>query len=483
MSARTALSAADYLSALVDEDSFESWDTAPKQPLTGTADYPAELAAAALHSGADESVMTGVARIGGRPIAVLVSEFGFLGGSIGVAAADRLVAAITRATELGLPILAAPASGGTRMQEGTVAFVQMTSIARAIRAHKDAGLLYAVHLRHPTTGGAMASWGGLGQVTWAEPEALTGFLGPKVYRGLYDCDFPRGVQRAENLHRVGLIDRVVDVRQARWEVGMLLDLLAPNVRQVDMSATEDEVTTTCPGDDAATSRDVWASVVATRRVDRPALAEFLAAAATEYLPLRGTGAGEQERSVVVAIARVAGVACVVIGQDRAAQLAGTPLGPGGLRQARRGLRVARELRLPVLTVVDTPGADLSPTAEEGGLAFEIARCLEELTTHPHPTACVLLGEGAGGGALALFPARRVIATSASWLSALPPEGASVIVHGVTDRAAELARAQGVSAYDLYAAGAVHAVIPVADDQTAAYPRILEEIRQGLALRR
>ncbi|MBM0126901.1 carboxyl transferase domain-containing protein [Pimelobacter simplex] len=480
MSARTALSSSDYLAGLVDEGSFDSWDTAPKQPKDASADYLSELAAAALHSGTDESVVTGAARIGGRPVVVLVSEFGFLGGSIGVAAAERIVSAITRATALGRPIIAAPASGGTRMQEGTPAFVRMAAIAAAIRAHKDAGLLYVVHLRHPTTGGTMASWGGLGQVTWAEPGALTGFLGPKVYRGLRGSDFPREVQRAENLHRVGLVDRVAAVGEARWEVAMLLDLVASSVRHSavglsPVSAGEDSV----GGVDHVA--DVWASVLATRAAERPALTEFLAVAASEFLPLCGTGAGEQESSVVVAMARVAGAACVLIGQDRAAQLAGVPLGPAGLRQARRGLRLARELRLPVVTVVDTPGADLSREAEEGGLAFEIARCLEELSTHPHPTVCVLLGEGTGGAALALFPARHVIATGSAWLSPLPPEGASLIRYGVGDHAAELARAQRIGANDLAATGDVHVVSPVAGpDVSSAFPAVVEEIGRHLA---
>ena len=123
---------------------------------------------------------------------MLVGEFGFLAGSIGAAAADRLVAAIERATAEGLPLLAAPVSGGTRMQEGTPAFVQMIRISAAVAAHKAAGLPYLVYLRHPTTGGVMASWGSLGHVTVAEPGALVGFLGPRVYEALYGDAVPRG---------------------------------------------------------------------------------------------------------------------------------------------------------------------------------------------------------------------------------------------------------------------------------------------------
>ena len=89
------------------------------------------------------------------------------------------------------------------MQEGTAAFVQMVRISAAVAAHKAAGLPYLVYLRHPTTGGVMASWGSLGHITVAEPGALVGFLGPRVYEALYGEPFPEGVQTAENLYAHG----------------------------------------------------------------------------------------------------------------------------------------------------------------------------------------------------------------------------------------------------------------------------------------
>ena len=112
-----------------------------------------------------------------------------------------------------------------------------------------------------------------------------------------------------------------------------------------------------------------------------------------------------------------------LGQDRRGQTADHPMGPEALREARRGMRLASELGLPLVTVIDTQGAALSPDAENGGLAGEIARCLAELVTLDAPTLCLMLGEGNGGGALALLPADRVVAAQHAWLSPLPPEGA------------------------------------------------------------
>lgn len=118
-----------------------------------------------------------------------------------------------------------------------------------------------------------------------------------------------------------------------------------------------------------------------------------------------------------------------------------------------------KLCLPLVTVIDTPGADLSPRAEEGALAGEIARCLADMARLTVPSVSVLLGQGCGGGALALLPADRVIAAEHAWLSPLPPEGASAIVHHDTAHAAQLAQEQRIGAHDLLADGIVHVIVP------------------------
>src|SRR6476469_2374512 len=178
-------------------------------------EYRSELAAAEAATGLDESVITGEGRVFGRRVAVVVCAFDFLAGSIGVAAAERITVAIQRATAERLPLLASPCSGGTRMQEGTVAFLQIVKSAAAVTLHKQAHLPYLVYLRHPTTGGVFAAWCSLGHVKAAEPGALIGFLGPRVYEHLYGEPFPPGLQTAENLHRHGVIDGVVPLELLR----------------------------------------------------------------------------------------------------------------------------------------------------------------------------------------------------------------------------------------------------------------------------
>lgn len=434
--------------AVLDRGSFLSWDAAPLAvPISDG--YAAELAAARAASGRDEAVLTGEGRINGRRVAVIASDFDFLAGSIGVAAAERITAAIARATAERLPLLASPSSGGTRMQEGTVAFLQMVKIAAAVELHKRAHLPYLVYLRHPTTGGVFASWGSLGHVTLAEPGALVGFLGPRVYEQLYGAPFPPGVQTAENLQAHGVIDGVIPLKWLRRicarALKVMLDDPGPPAAQPVLEPTP------APIPDIP----AWDSVCASRRPDRPGVGFLLRHGATERVFLSGTGSTERGATILLALARFGGQPAVVLGQLRGADRLTDPV---ALRDARRGMALAAGLRLPLVLVIDTPGPALSVEAEQGGLAAQIAACLAELVTLEVPTVSVLLGQGSGGPALAMVPADRVLAALHGWLAPLPPEGASAIVFRDTAHAPELSAAQGIRSADLRAHGIVDVVV-------------------------
>ncbi|NYI79801.1 carboxyl transferase domain-containing protein [Nocardioides panzhihuensis] len=478
------LTSAELLDLVLDPGTWTPWDAPPSYGEIPEA-YAADLARARERAGTDESVVTGEARISGRRVAVVLSEFRFLAGSIGRASAERLIAAVERATREGLPLLAGPASGGTRMQEGTPAFVQMVRIAEAVTRHKAARLPYLVYLRHPTTGGVMASWGSLGHVTVAEPEALLGFLGPKVYEVLNGRPFPSGVQVAENLFAHGLVDGVVPPDELAGLVDRVLTILdlrretslaSPETSLASAERSPDDAS--ADGSDASADArdfsaiDTWDAITRSRRADRPGARALLRIAASDVVPLNGTGQGERDPGLIIALARFGSAPCLVLAQDRREQ-AHQPLGPEGLREAQRGMKLAAGLGLPVVTVIDTPGAALSAEAENGGIAGEIARTLGALVNVETPTLSLMLGEGNGGGALAFLPADRVVAAQHAWLSPLPPEGASAIVHGNSDHAAEMAEAQRVLAVDLQQIGVVDRIVtesPDAADEPVAFCR-------------
>lgn len=440
---------------VLDEGSFTTWDTPIPDDHPLPTPYRDAWLAARAKTGCDEAVLTGEGTLRGRRIAVVGGEGRFLGGSIGVTTSERLTSAIERATREELPILAFPIGGGTRMQEGTIAFLQMVKITQAVTQHKKALLPYLVYLRHPTMGGVFASWGSLGHVQLAAPGAMIGFLGPKVYEALYGTPFPSGVQTAENMHEHGIVDALVAPEELAEHVHRILNVACAR-RERKLYGRKDAVpepSVSPPAPDAP----AWDSIVETRRPERPGVGELLAVA-SDVTMLNGTGDGDSHPGSVLALARFGTAPCVVLGQCRQGQTLDRPLDPGSLREARRGMRLSKELRLPLVTIIDTPGAALSKYAEERGLAGEIARALSDLVTLPTPTISVLMGQGSGGIALALAPCDRVLATEHAWLAPLPPEGASAIVHGDTSHAREMATAQGVRTADLLANGIVHRVV-------------------------
>ncbi|WP_371784528.1 carboxyl transferase domain-containing protein [Streptosporangium subroseum] len=445
------------IDTFLDPGTWRSWDETPIDPAEPGSGYAEELAAVRAKTGYDESVISGEGLLDGRRVAIVACEFSFLAGSIGVAAAERLTSAIERATAERLPLLAAPASGGTRMQEGAVAFAQMVKITIAVSNHRAAGLPYVVYLRHPTTGGVFASWGSLGHVTAAEPEALIGFLGPRVFESLHGYPFPTGVQVSENLFARGLVDAVVSAEDARRIAIRALAVLCAPRTGLEAGPEPDE---------HVQPIQAWDAISRSRRDDRPGMRALLKLGASDVTPLSGTGEGENDPGMLLALARFGEVPAVVLGQDRRRQRIVAPVGPAGLRVARRGMRLASELNLPLVTVIDTAGAAASKVAEESGLAAEIARSLADLVMLDAPTVCLLLGEGAGGAALALLPADRVLCAQHGWLSPLSPEGASALLYRSVDFAPEIAAAQRVKSTALRQDGVVDRIIPELPD--AAY---------------
>ncbi|MET8701710.1 carboxyl transferase domain-containing protein [Kitasatospora sp. NPDC004723] len=447
-----SLTAHQLIGLLVDPGGYRSWD----EPGTGEPvdpGYRASLARARERTGVDEAVLTGLGRIGGEPVALVASEFGFLGGSIGVATAERITRAVERATADRLPLVALPVSGGTRMQEGSAAFLCMLRITAAVQAHRAAGLPYVTYLRNPTMGGVFASWGTLGQLVLAEPGARLGFLGPRVYEELRGVSLPPEVQRAETLAERGLVDAVVAPEELREVLRRSLAVLTRRALPAPSAVA--------PLTEPAERPDAWQAVLRTRRPDRPGTRELLRRTTEELVLLDSPGG--RDGALVRALAVLGGQPAVVVGQERRAGTRERPFTAADLRAVRRTARLAEQLGLPLITVVDTAGAELSAQAELDGVAVEIAHCLTTLLSLRTPVLAVLLGQGSGGGALALLPADHVLAAANAWLAPLPPEGASAIVHHDGTHAPDLARSQGITAHDLAAVGLVDTVIPELPD--------------------
>jgi acetyl-CoA carboxylase carboxyl transferase subunit beta len=172
-----------------------------------------------------DAVVVAHGRIGGQPAVVAAFEFGFMGGSMGVAAGEALLTAARLAVLQEAALVVVPASGGARMQEGVLSLIQMPRTIIAADIVKEAGLPYLVLLTDPTTGGVSASFAMVGDITLAEPGAIIGFAGPRVIEETIREKLPEGFQRAEYLLEHGMVDLVVPRAELRTMIGRLLGLL------------------------------------------------------------------------------------------------------------------------------------------------------------------------------------------------------------------------------------------------------------------
>ncbi|HEX5590273.1 MAG TPA: acetyl-CoA carboxylase, carboxyltransferase subunit beta [Candidatus Limnocylindrales bacterium] len=225
------LPAAARLEGLLDHDSFRELDAGLQSvdPL-GFVDqkpYPDRIAAAQLATGLRDAAVRGTGTIEGRRVSICVMDFAFMGGSMGAVVGEKVTRAAEQALAERIPLVVVSASGGARMQEGTLALMQLAKTCAALERLKAAGVPYVSIMSDPTTGGVFASYAVLGDVNLAEPNALIGFAGARVTAGTIAQELPPGFQRAEFLFDHGFVDRVVHRRELRREVALLLRYLVP----------------------------------------------------------------------------------------------------------------------------------------------------------------------------------------------------------------------------------------------------------------
>jgi acetyl-CoA carboxylase carboxyl transferase subunit beta len=201
--------------------------------------YTDRLKDARSKTGLADAVLAGVGQLEGQKIVAAVQDFDFLGGSLGTAAGEAIIAVMRAAVARGAPFILFAASGGARMQEGILSLMQMPRTTVAVQELREAGLPYIVVLTHPTTGGVTASYAMLGDIHIAEPGALIGFAGPRVIEQTIREQLPNGFQRAEYLHDHGMVDMVVHRHALRETLARICHLLTH--RQLGRDVTLSEV--------------------------------------------------------------------------------------------------------------------------------------------------------------------------------------------------------------------------------------------------
>jgi len=233
------LGARERIELLVDKGSFSERDVelVSGDPLgfTDQKPYPQRIEQSQAKSGEKDAAICGTARIDENAVELAVMDFDFMGGSMGSVVGEKLTRAAERALAGRTPLLIVSASGGARMQEGTLSLMQMAKILGALHRLDEAGLPYVSILTDPTTGGVLASFASLGDIILAEPDALIGFSGARVTSETIGEKLPKGFQRAEFVLEHGFVDQVVPRAQLRERIAYFLNAFRPSARDLRWS--------------------------------------------------------------------------------------------------------------------------------------------------------------------------------------------------------------------------------------------------------
>ncbi|MDP3713429.1 MAG: carboxyl transferase domain-containing protein [Mycobacteriales bacterium] len=379
-------------------------------------------------------------------------DFSVFGGSFGEDDATALVAAADLARTERVPLVTLVRSGGTRLQEGMAALVGIPRARIALLALAAEGLPHLSVADVPTTGGVWISVASAADLRVAVEGATVGFAGPRVVEAVTGT-LPLGDSHtAASAHRAGLVDAVLPGEDVPGWLARALDALSPGTpTPLTAAAAPHEVEQTSGWEQVRRARG--------RSVGGRALLAGLLTGAVDLCAPRG------DSTVAAAVGRVAGLG--VVGVALASEVGGRPT-PDGYRLLTRAARFADRLGLPLLTLVDTPGAEPGTEAEEGGVAPAMGEALDAVLTCRSPTLSVVHGEGGSGGALAAAATDVVLLTDEAYFAAIGPEGASAALRRPPEECADL---MGITPADLLRLGVADAVLAPADVAAEAGRRL------------
>ena len=356
-------------------------------------------------TGLTEAVVTGKCRIGDIEAMLIVLDFGFMGGTMGSVVGEKVSMAFENAARKGLPVVAVVSGGGTRIQEGVLSLMQMAKTVTAANRLRNEEVPFIVVLANPSTGQAYASFANLADVILAEPGSLIGLSPLRTLREVSKMPLPLDAHTAEAHVGHGLLDNVVDRENLQPRVASLLEILTAHKRG---SSNHKSLLKAEP--QICAEVEPWEAVSAARNTERPQASAYFRSMLDPFIELRGDRLNSDDRSIVAGLGFMEGQPVAVIGQQRRPLVEGERyhVFPDGLRKAQRVIDLASRFKLPLVTLIDTQGADPGLEAEEQGIGNAIATTLSSMLTVPTPMVSVVIGEGGSEGALALGLSDRIL---------------------------------------------------------------------------
>ncbi|MDR1017073.1 MAG: acetyl-CoA carboxylase carboxyl transferase subunit beta [Coriobacteriales bacterium] len=446
-------------------------DIAESDPL-GFPGYPDKLRQLQKRTGLQDACICAAGTIAGHDLVAVEMRPEFMMASMGSVVGEQVTRSIEYAQAAACPLLIICASGGARMQEGMFSLMQMAKTSIALKDFANSGGLYISVLTNPTTGGVTASFASLADVTLAEPGALIGFAGPRVIEQTIGQKLPDGFQSAEFQLEHGFVDRIVGRADLRGELTAILGAYAQgnlgdrakaafvSAQHAAPASLESDIPAKPKKDKLSAAEHVRLA----RDPARPHFEDFLAANFEDFRELHGDRLSGDDKALRCGFAWLGGrplfLCGTVKGRDVNSNIACNfgMASPAGYRKFIRVAHLAEKFGLPLVTVIDTPGAYPGKEAEERGQGEAIARCLYALADLKVPVVAVLTGEGGSGGALALAVADYIIMYQNATYSVLSPEGFASILWKDASRADEAAGVMKLTAADLWAAQLVDQVV-------------------------
>lgn len=408
-------------------------------------------------TGLTEAAVTGTCSIGGTAVMLIVLDFGFMGGTMGCVVGEKVALALEYASNRKLPVVAVVTSGGVRIQEGVLSLMQMAKTAMAANLLYEAGLPFISVLANPSTGHAYASFANLADIIVAEPGAIVGLASMRTIKSA-EADRDHAESHTAESHLLhGMIDAVVDRADSKDTLAALLDMLTSNYH-LALNGRPGKRSQPAP----QKSITAWEAVKLARRADRPTSLDYMKHMVANFVELHGDRAFGDDQSLIWGLGQIGGQTTVVIGQDGSNARGGgrqsERTSPEGFREAKRAVRLAAKFDLPIVTLIDTPGPDVSIDAEQRGLGNAIATSMAEFARVPVPSIAVIIGEGGSEGALPLAIADRVLMLENAIYTVISPEDAASLLYQDTARADEAAESLRLTARDCYELGIVDFVV-------------------------
>ena len=429
-------------------------------------------------TGLTEAAVAGKCRIGDVETMLIVLDFGFMGGTMGSVVGEKVSMAFENAARRGIPAVAVVSGGGVRIQEGVLSLMQMAKTVTAANRLRDEEVPFIVVLANPSTGQAYASFANLADVILAEPGSLIGLSPLRILREVSKMPLPLDAHTAEAHVGHGLLDNVVDRENLQPRIASILQILTAqkqgksNHKNLPKSEPEecDEV-------------EPWEAMTAARNSERPQASSYFRSILDPFIELRGDRLNSDDRSVVTGIGFMDGLAVAVIGQQRRTLVEGERyhVFPDGLRKAQRLIDLASRFKLPLVTLIDTQGADPGLEAEEQGIGNAIARTLSSMLTVPTPMVSVVIGEGGSEGALALGLSDRILMQQFAIYSPISVNHTLGAAHHdhMLDR--EAAEALMLTAHDCLELGIADEVVPEPDGGSHVDPHEASAVLQTAIL--